>query len=130
MFTIRTLGGVALFLFGTTFLWLTPEFASRGISTAGNLWAATRWLALATVLGFTAATWGLFTRMSWWEPLAVASAALGLVVLVPYWIAAHGSGETTPAFNVAIHAVGSAGVFVLLLVPALERWVSTHVMAG
>lgn len=87
-------------LFGTTFLWLTPEFASRGISTAGSLWAATRWLALAAALGFTAATWGLFTRTSWWEPLAVASAALGLVVLVPYWIAAHGSGETTPAFNV------------------------------
>jgi hypothetical protein len=33
MFTIRNLGGVALFLFGTTYLWLTPMFASRGVST-------------------------------------------------------------------------------------------------
>ena len=28
MFTIRNVGGAALFLFGTTFLWLTPSFAS------------------------------------------------------------------------------------------------------
>jgi hypothetical protein len=30
MFTVRNMGGVALFLFGTTFLWLTPSFASSG----------------------------------------------------------------------------------------------------
>lgn len=130
MFTIRTLGGVALFLFGTTFIWLTPEFASRGISTAGVLWEVTRWLALVVVIGFTAATWGLFTRTSWWGGAAVASAALGLVVLIPYWIAAHSAGETTPGFNVLIHALGSAVVFALLLTPSMERWVSTHVMSG
>lgn len=33
MFTVRHVGGVALFLFGTTFLWLTPAFATRGIPT-------------------------------------------------------------------------------------------------
>jgi hypothetical protein len=37
MFTIRNLGGVALFLFGTTYLWLTPMFAARGIPTKGIL---------------------------------------------------------------------------------------------
>lgn len=130
MFTIRIIGGVALFLFGTTFLWLTPEFATRGIPTTGALWQATRWLALATLLGFTAATWGLFTRTSWWETAAVVSAVLGLVVLAPYWVAAQQSGETTPWFNVLIHALGSAGVFALLLIPRLERWVNGHVMSG
>lgn len=130
MFTIRNLGGVALFLFGTTFLWLTPEFASRGISTSSTWWSVTRVLALATLVGFTAATWGLFQRGSWWEATAVASAVLGSLVLLPYWVAAQQAGETTPGFNVLIHALGNAGVFLLLLVPALEQWVSSHVMAG
>jgi hypothetical protein len=127
MLTVRNVGGVALFLFGTTFLWLTPAFATRGIPTGGFLWALTGFLALVTVAGFTLATWGLFRQTSWWEGLAVGSAALGVVVLIPYWIAAARSGETTPAFNVFVHALGSAGVFVLLLVPQLQRWVESHV---
>lgn len=130
MLTIRTIGGVALFLSGTTFLWLTPDFASRGLSTTGAWWSVTRVLAFVTLLGFTAATWGLFQRASWWETVAIGSALLGFVVLLPYWIAASHSGETTPGFNVFIHALGSAGVLVLLLVPQLERWVESHVMTG
>jgi lipoprotein signal peptidase len=130
MFTIRNMGGIALLLFGSTFIWLTPEFASRGISTSGALWSITRILSLVTLVGFTAAAWGLFQRASWWETAALASAVVGSIVLVPYWIAAHQAGETTPAFNVFIHALGNVGVFVLLLVPTLERWVTSHVMAG
>lgn len=130
MWTIRTFGGIALFLFGTTFLWLTPMFATRGIPTDGFLWSLTRVLAFLTLAGFTAATWGLFHRDSWWEAVAVGSAVLGLVVLVPYWIAAARAGETNPAFNVLIHALGSAGVLALLLIPKLERWVDSHVMGS
>lgn len=130
MFTIRNMGGVALFLFGTTFLWLTPSFASRGVSTTGAMWAVTAVLALATLAAFTVATWGLFRKRSWWEGAAVAAAVLGVVVLIPYWLAAHHAGEATPGFNVAIHALGDAGVFALLLVPQLEHWVSGHVIAG
>jgi hypothetical protein len=130
MFTIRNTGGVALFLFGTTFLWLTPSFASRGVSTTGAMWAVTAVLALATLAGFTVATWGLFRKASWWEGAAVTSAVLGVIVLVPYWLAARHAGETAPEFNVFIHAAGDAGVFILLLVPRLEHWVSGHVVAG
>lgn len=128
MFTIRNLGGVALFLFGTTYLWLTPQFARPG--ARGVLWSITLVLSLVTMAGFTAATWGLFTKAAWWEQVAVAAAIVGLVTLVPYWIAAHLSGEVTPWFNVAIHAVGAVGVLVLLLVPVLHAWVSGHVLAG
>lgn len=130
MFTIRNAGGVALFLFGTTFLWLTPSFASRGVSTTGAMWAVTGVLALATLAGFLVATWGLFRKASWWEGAAVASAALGVVVLVPYWFAASHAGEANPGFNVVVHALGDAGVFFLLLVPRFEHWVSGHVLAG
>ena len=130
MFTIRNLGGVALLLAGTTWLWLTPAFASRGISTSGALWTTTRALCLLTLVGFAAATWGLFARHSWWEQAALASAALGAIALVIYWFAASRGGEPTgtAAWNVVVHLVMVAGVFTLLLVPSLERWVSQQVM--
>jgi hypothetical protein len=64
MFTIRNMGGVALFLFGTTFLWLTPSFASPGVSATGAMWTVTAVLALATLVRFTVATWGLFRKAS------------------------------------------------------------------
>jgi hypothetical protein len=130
VFTTRNIGGVALFLFGTTFLWMTPTFASKGVSTKGTWWAATNAICLMTVVAFTAATWGLFTKANWWEGVAIASALLGVLVLAPYWIAARDSGETTPGFNVLIHALGDGGVLLLLLVPSLETWVNNHVMAG
>ena len=130
MFTVRNLGGVALFLFGTTYLWLTPMFASRGIPTKSIWWSITQVLAFATLLGFTIATWGLFKKSSWWDNLAIASAVLGLVVLIPFWIAAHQSGEVTPWWNVFVHALGAIGVIVLLTLPPLASWVDAHVMAG
>lgn len=87
-------------------------------------------LAFATLAGFTLATWGLFQKAPWWDGVAIGSAVLGLVMLIPYWIAAHNAGEITPWWNVMVHAVGAVGVLVLLLVPTFERWVDGHVMAG
>jgi hypothetical protein len=130
VFGIRNVGGVSLFLFGTTFLWLTPMFAAADVNTAGAAWAAAALLASVTILGFTVATWGLFRRTAWWEPLSVACAVAGLVTLVPYWVAAVGSGVANPVFDVVIHAAGSFGVLLLLRLPRLERWVHGHVATG
>jgi hypothetical protein len=130
MFTVRNLGGVSLFLFGTTFLWLMPFYAAPGMDTTGAAWVTTGALAAAVIVGFTAATWGLFRRAAWWENLATISAIAGLVTLAPYWVAADASGVGNPAFEVVIHAVGCAGVLVLLRVPKLEHWVHGHVEAG
>lgn len=130
MLTVRNLGGVALFLFGTTFLWLTPSFASRGISTKSFAWSAANVLALTTTAGLTVATWGLFNRVDWWEVAAVGSSALGVIAALVYWAAARAAGEQPATFNALIHILGSAGVFALLLIPSLERWVSRHVMGG
>lgn len=130
MFTIRNIGGVALFLAGTTWLWLTPAFAGQGIPTSGLGWATTRALCLLTVLAFCVATYGLFTRHAWWEPVALASAALGLVTLIPYWFAATHSGVThgEATWNAFVHVLMIAGIFALLSVPQLEQWVDHHVM--
>jgi hypothetical protein len=130
MLTLRTLGGIALFLTGSSWLWLTPYFSTRGVATSGVLWVVTLVLCLLTVVGFLIATWGLFTRQSWWETIAIGSAGLGLITLIPYWIAADGGGETlrTTAWNAFVHVLMVAIVFVLLLVPPLERWVDQQVM--
>jgi hypothetical protein len=130
MFSIRNMGGIALFLFGTTFLWLTPAFAPKGVSTAGVAWSITNVASLLTLAGFAVATYGIFTKAPWWEPLAIAFAIVGIVALVPYLIADRGAGGTNPAFNAVVHIIGSAGVLALLLIPALERWVSGHVTSG
>jgi hypothetical protein len=130
VFTLRNMGGVALLLAGSTWLWLTPAFATRGVSTSGPWWAITRVLCLLTVAAFCGATWGLFARDGWWEAAALGSAGLGLLVLVPYWIAAHGGGETagTAIWNAFVHVLMVTGVFVLLTVPPFERWADAHVM--
>ena len=130
MFSMRNVGGVALFLFGTTFMWLTPAFASKGVSTKGVWWSTTNLVSLAAVGLFTAATWGLFKRADWWEGVAIVAAILGVLVLIPYWVAAGHAEETTRAWNVFVHVVGDAGVLLLLLVPTFERWVNGHVIAG
>jgi hypothetical protein len=130
MFTIRNMGGVALFLFGTTFAWITPEFVTAGLKNTGALWMAVRVLALATMAGFFLATWGLFRQASWWETAGVVSAVVGAITLLPYLVAARDAGETNPWFTAAVLALGIAGVMVLLLVSSLGRWVNSHVMSG
>lgn len=130
MFTIRNVGGASLLLFGSTYLWLTPAFVAPGHDSGGALWGITLVLALTALFGFTVATWGLFRNADWWERLATASAVVGLVVLLPYEIAARQAGEPAPEFNVLIHLLGAAGVLTLLRTKKLERWVAGHVAAG
>lgn len=132
MFTIRNLGGVALLLAGTTWLWLTPAFASRGVATSGSMWAITRVLSLITIALFCTATWGLFAREGWWETVALGSSAVGLVAVVAFWVAARGGGEAVGSvmWNAFVHVVMVASVMTLLLVPQLERWVDRQVMGG
>jgi hypothetical protein len=84
MLTVRNLRGVALFLMGSTWLWLTPEFAGRDVATSGVMWSVTRVLCLLTVAGFCVATWGLFTHHSWWEAVALGSAAVGVLALLTF----------------------------------------------
>jgi hypothetical protein len=132
MFTIRRVGGVALLLAGSSWLWLTPAFASPGSSTSGVWWAITNVLCLLTTAGFCVATWALFTRRSWWEAFALRSAAVGLIAVVAYWVAAYEGGESvgTTTWNAFVHVLMVAGVFALLRIPQLERWVDHHVVSG
>ena len=86
MFTIRNLGGVALLLAGSTWIWMTPAFASRGVSTSGVMWGLTQAMSLLTVAGFCVATWGLFARHPWWETVAIGASVVGLLAVVLFWV--------------------------------------------
>lgn len=130
MFTVRNLGGVALFLLGTTYMWLMPMMATEGVRTTGTMWAVASLLALLAITGFTAATWGVFQRGAWWESGAIGSTVVGFVAFVPYWLAAVHAGETAPAFSLVVLGLGNVAVLVLLFVPSLEKWVNRHVIAG
>jgi Na+/H+ antiporter NhaA len=44
-------------------MWLTPAFASRGVSTTGVLWAITRVLSLLTVAAFETVSWNAFLHV-------------------------------------------------------------------
>jgi hypothetical protein len=132
MFTIRNLGGVALLLMGTTWLWLTPAFAGPEVSTSTVMWRVTNVLSLLTIAGFCVATWGLFGRHAWWEAAALGSAAVGAVALVTFLLAALPGGEPVGAvtWNIVVHVLMLTGAGVLLLVPSLEGWVEHHVISG
>jgi hypothetical protein len=124
----RNLGALALFLYGTTFLWLTEAFAGTDTPTAGTAWTVTQLLVLATIGGFSVAAWGIYKATPWWERLAVRSAVFGFAPLIPYWIAAQAAVDAgTAAQVVVIHAIGNALVLLLLLAPSPRNWIQDQV---
>ena len=130
MFTLKNWLAIGLFLFGTTFLWMTRDFLANPREAAGSLWSVIQVLAFLAIVGFAATAWIVFKEASWWEPLALASAVVGLSVLVPYLIGVRQVGDGGDAgvqMNVAIHAVGIAAVFVVVLVPLVHDWITKRI---
>jgi hypothetical protein len=124
----RNLGALALFLYGSTFLWLTAAFAGAGTPASGTAWTVTQLLGIATIGGFSVAAWGIYKATSWWERLAVGSAIFGFAPLIPYWLAASAVvGGGTVAQGVVSHMVGNALVLLLLLLPSPRHWIEDQV---
>lgn len=129
MFSFRNVFAVGLLLFGSTFLWMTAAFAGRTPPPEGTAWTIENVLALLAVVGFTAAAWGVWKELGWWEPVAVVSAVVGLIAVVPYAIAL---GQSHIAFadpgvwiNLVLHVGGSAVVLAIVVWPFAHEWV-TH----
>src|SRR5687767_10017902 len=130
MSSFKNLVALALFLFGSTFLWMTRDFLATPRQGTGALWSLVQVLVLVAIVGFTVAAWVVFKEASWWEPVAVASAIVGLAALVPYVIGVRQIGDAGDAgvqMNIAIHAVGVAAVFVVVLVPVIHEWVARRI---
>jgi hypothetical protein len=125
MLSFKNWAALGLFLFGSTFLWMTRDFLANPREGTGALWSAIQILVLVAIVGFTVAAWFLFKEGSWWEPVAITSAMVGLAALVPYVIGVRQVGDAGDAgvqMNIAIHAAGIGAVFVLVLVPVVHDW--------
>lgn len=126
MWTFKNLLAIGLFLFGTTFLWMTAAFAGRTPPPTGIAWTLVNVLALVAVTGFSIAAWVLFKGYSWWPTIAFLSSIVGLAAVVPFVI---GLRQLDAAFadlgvqlNLWMHVVGSAAVIVIVRLPAIRDW--------
>jgi hypothetical protein len=127
MFSFKNMVALGLFLFGSTFLWMTRDFLANPREGTGTLWSVVQVLVMMTIIGFTLAAWVLFKEASWWEPVAIASAIVGLAALVPYVFGVWQVGEAGDAgvqINIAMHVVGIAAVFAVGLLPLVHDWIA------
>ena len=130
MFSFKNWVALGLFLFGTTFLWMTRDFLANPREGAGAVWSVIQVLVLIAIAGFAVAAWVVFKEATWWEPVAIASAIVGLATLVPYVMGVRQVGEAGDAgvqMNIAIHTVGIAVVFVVALVPVVHDWIARRI---
>jgi hypothetical protein len=129
MFTFKNWVALGLFLFGTTFLWMTRDFLANPREGTGTLWSTIQVLAFVTIIGFAIAAWLVFKDASW-EPVAIASAIVGVVALVPYLIGVQQVGDAGDGgvlINIATHVVGVAAVLVVALVPTVHEWLTRRI---
>jgi hypothetical protein len=127
MWTFKNLVAVGLFLFGSTFLWMTPAFAGRTPPPTGVAWTLANILALAAVAAFTIAAWAVFKEYSWWTPVTLVSAIIGLVAVIAFIVGLLqievGFADVGVQINLWMHVVGSVAAVAVVLLPDLHTWV-------
>ena len=127
MLTFKNIVAGGLFLFGTTFLWMTASFAGKTPPPEGAAWTLENVLTIVAIVGFSAAAWGVYEDLAWWEAAAAASALVGLVAVVPYVVGVSGIGgfdDSGVQINLAMHVLGSAAVLAMVVVPWAHEWVA------
>lgn len=125
---MRTLAAVAVFLSGTTFLWMTPAMNGDDAPLTGMEWDVVRMLAWVAVVGYAAAAWGIIRALDWW-PAALAGAALaGLATTVAFLVATQGSdGVPNVGANASLHAAVSLLLLAVVLVPPVRAVLARRV---
>lgn len=128
MWTFKNLVALGMFLFGTTFLWMTPAFAGETPPPKGTAWTLANILALAALVGLAIAAWAVFKEYSRWRAAALLSAIVGLMAVIPFIIGQSrldvGFSDLGVQINLWMHIVGSAVVIAIVLVPAANDWVT------
>ena len=127
MWTFKNLLAVGLFLFGSTLLWMTPAFAGRTPPPTGMAWTLVNVLALAAVAGYTVAAWAVFKQYTWWGPVTLVSAIVGLVTVIPFVVGLLQIGarwvDLGVQINLWMHLLGSAAAVAVTRLPDLHTWV-------
>lgn len=118
---------VALFVLGSTFLWIVPPFAGS-LERSRILADVLHILGVATIAVLGVAAWAIARGLPWWLLAARWAAALGLVtcaavaaVDVAVW------HDATLGLGVLAHAAGCVTLLVIATVPAVrstlgDRW--------
>ena len=128
MWTFTNMMALGLFLFGTTFMWMTPAMAGTAPPPTGAAWTLTNVLSFAAVLGLTVAAWAVYKQYAWWDTAALVSGIVGLVAVVPFVVGQSqldvGFGDLGVQINLWLHILGSAAVTAIVLLPAAHDWVA------
>ena len=131
MWTFKNLFAIGLFLFGSTFLWMTPAFAGKTPPPTGAAWAVVNVLALVAVAAFTVTAWATFKEFSWWWAAAIVSASVGLLAVIPFLVALRQIdmplADMGVQINLWMHVLGSALVLGALTVPSIHDSVVSRV---
>jgi hypothetical protein len=124
MWTFKNVLAMGLFLFGSTFLWMTPAFAGRTPPPTAAAWTVVNVLALVAVAAFTVTAWAAFKEYSWWWTAAIVSASVGLLAVMPFVIALRQIdlplADVGVQINLWLHVLGSALVLAALTVSSIH----------
>lgn len=127
---MRTLAAVAMFLFGTTFMWMTASFAGKTPPPTGAAWTLVNIVAVAALAGYTIAAWGLYRDHSWWQLVALVSAVAGLLAVVPFLVGLRqldaGLADMGVQINLWMHVLGSLAVVAVVQVQPVNEWFTAH----
>jgi hypothetical protein len=128
MWTFKNVFALGLFLFGTTFLWMTASMAGKTPPPTGTAWTLANVLCYVAVIGFTIAAWAVFKQYSWWETPALLSGIVGLIAVVPFIVGQSqldiGFGDLGVQINLWMHILGSMAVIAIVLLPFAHDWVT------
>jgi hypothetical protein len=122
MARFRTAGAAAIFLFGSTFLWVMSSLPGTRDHCAWRQLVGHPGTGPRHCGGVRWGRLGLGKASEWWKPLAIVGLVLGMVVLLIWWSAVSSiSGVTNLVANLALHAAGIAVLLVLLIASLARR---------
>lgn len=126
--TFRNILAIGIFLVGASWLWLTPMWLSQGKTTV-SIFDPRGLLSVLAIVGFAVVAWGVFRSASWWEPIAIASALVGIAAAFAFWFWAAPSTNASQAdiaTNALLHVAAGALVVAVLLIKPAEHWLAGH----
>lgn len=124
---VRERVGVAMFVVGSTFLWVVPPFAGP-LSPTSFVPTALHLLGVVTVLAYGITAWTYVRGSVWWAAVACVAGVLGLATTVLVGLeVSEVRGSPWLTLDLVAHAVGSLTLVGLALIP---RWRAHLVRVG